>query len=62
MAADIKLSISVVQCPRCGYILPASELEDSHLQEGTCPDCDLKVEVVFDEYGIIQEVKPKTIN
>ena len=59
---SLKLSISIVQCPRCGYVLPASAMEESQAQEGTCPDCDLRVEVVFDEYGIISEVRPKAEN
>lgn len=62
MSADVKLSLSIVQCPGCGAVLPATEMEDTHIQEGTCPDCDLKIEVVFDEFGIIKEVKPKTVN
>gem|GEM_PF-4395682 len=62
MPSDVRFSISIVQCPRCGYILPAAEMGDSRIQEGTCPDCDFQVEVVFDDFGIIKEVKSKTVN
>lgn len=57
-----KLSISIIQCPRCGYVILARDMDDSQVREGRCPRCELEIEVVYDEFGNLQEVKPISIN
>ena len=58
----MKLTVSIISCPRCGRVLPARDWEDTKLHEAKCQDCGLEIEAVFDEYGNLKEIKPKSVN
>lgn len=58
----MKLSIAIISCPRCGRVLAAKDFDDMALHEAKCPGCKLEIEVIYNEFGNLEEVKPKTIN
>jgi len=59
---DVKLSIAIVSCPRCGTPLVAKDMSDMDRAETRCDICRREYEVRMDPETDDTEVKEKKTN